>query len=130
MPKNKAVLIFNTTDYFGNLVGLWSDTWDTHIIDPVFGHPEMAGYQGLVQDVLQDPYEICPSTESKTGLAYISDRGVGPRPEGIRVLVDYRNTEFEKGSTSGTVTTAYPVDVVRYARPKINLRRPIYRKKR
>ena len=117
-------------DIFGNLVDLYWSTWNGHVLDPVEGHPDMAGLEHLVLKVLQDPYEVCQSTLDNAALAYISEPGIGPRPAGIRVLVGYDSTDYEKGSAYGTVNTAYPIDLVGYSNPRINLARPIYRKKK
>jgi hypothetical protein len=86
----------------------------------------MAGFEDLVQATIQDPYEICPSTLSSTGLTFASPAGVGPGTEGIRVLVNYADKVYEKGATSGKVQTAYPIDVIRYSKP--NIGRAIYKK--
>lgn len=88
----------------------------------------MAGYERLVKEVLRNPYEIRTSTLYNTGAAFISESGILPEfPQGIRVLVKYDDASYEKGSTEGIVTTAYPVDHVNFQRP--NLGRTLYRKK-
>jgi hypothetical protein len=79
----------------------------------------MAGYETLVEKTIQDPEQIRVSLYSSTGLAYISPPGVGPRPEGIRVLVNYADTAYEKGASIGRVSTAYPVDFAKYGSPKL-----------
>ncbi len=86
----------------------------------------MAGLENLVKKTVQDPDIIRLSTVSDTGLAFASPPGVGPSPEGIRVLVSYVDVFYEKGATSGKVQTAYPVDVVKYGSPKLG--RVIYKK--
>jgi len=87
----------------------------------------MAGCETLVQSVVESPAEVRPSTYSETALAFISGPGVGPRPEGIRVWVNYADTNYEKGATTGMVSTAYPIDKVIYAHPKMG--KAIYKKK-
>ena len=121
--RTSAPLVFTTTDFFGNLVNLQQDRWVGHIISE---HPEMTGYETLVKGVVEAPREVQVSTQEETGLAFISDPGVGPRPEGIRVLVSYADTHYEKGSTSGMITTAYPIDIQKYRRPRLG--RTIYKK--
>jgi hypothetical protein len=79
----------------------------------------MAGYETLVKSVVEAPAQIQVSTQHATGLAFISDPGVGPRPEGIRVLVNYAHTCYEKGATTGMVATAYPIDVQEYGNPRL-----------
>lgn len=116
-------LVFSTTDFYGNLVTLSEDTWNTHVI---IEHPAMAGLENLVQKTIQDPYEIRLSTASETGVAFVSPAGVGPRPEGIRVLVNYVDIVYEKGATSGKIQTAYPIDVIKYGSSQIG--RVIYKK--
>jgi len=116
-------LVFSTTDFYGNLVTLTQDTWRAHI---VFYHPSMVGYESLVEKTIQDPQEIRLSLYSSTGVAFVSPRGVGPRPEGIRVLVNYADTAYVKGATTGKVSTAYPVDLVKYRTPKLG--KSIYKK--
>jgi hypothetical protein len=119
VAKKKKQVIFSVTDYFGNLVECDEYTWNVHILDPVDGHPQMAGYENLVMDVLRSPYEIRSSTQHSTGVAFISAAGVGPSADGIRTLVNYASTSYEKGSTIGNVMTAYPVDWVKYASPQL-----------
>lgn len=126
MAKKKK-LIFSTTDYFGNLLELTEDTWLNHVLDPT-GHPQMSGYENLVKQVVQDPYEIRLSTQHVTGVAFISETNVGPRPEGIRVLVNFSSTAYEKGSSHGIVMTAYPIDTVQVPRPQLG--RTIFKKNR
>jgi hypothetical protein len=116
VSRKPASFIFSTTDFFGNLVNLTQGTWDSHI---TVEHPQMVGYHGIVQDVIEDPEEIRPSTLSDTGIAFISAPGIGPRAEGIRVLVNYGDTQYEKGSSTGNVMTAYPIDVVKYGYPQL-----------
>jgi hypothetical protein len=87
----------------------------------------MRGFEDLVEETVQDPLEIRISKIVSTGLAYISPPGVGPSPEGIRVLVDYDDMAYQKGASTGMVTTAYPVDLIRYSNPQIG--RVIYRKR-
>jgi len=111
--------LFEITDYFGNLVALAEQTWTTHILDPIEGHPQMLGYENLVQQVLRDPLEVRLSKTLNTGAIFISDPNVGPSPEGIRVVVAYANLAFQKGASHGIVSTAYPIDLVRYSTPMI-----------
>lgn len=119
MAKKKSKLIFSTNDYYGNLVELDRETWERHILNIVEGHPEMVGYEGLVESIISNPYEIRLSTLSATALAFISAPLAGPSPDGIRALVKYENGMFMKGSTQGRVSTAYPVDIIRYGSPKL-----------
>ena len=118
-------LVFSATDCFGNYVELPESTWIEHVLDE---HPEMAGYEELVKTILRDPYQVRRSTKHSTGAAFISAAGVGPRPEGIRALVIYSVEIIEvlKGSTTGFVTTAYPIDSGKYSNPRIGT--PIYTK--
>jgi hypothetical protein len=119
VAKKKKTPLFQVTDYFGNLVVLHEDWWIGHILDPNEGHPQMVGYENLVQRVVHDPFEVRLSTKASTGAVFISDVGVGPSPEGIRVVVGYPSITFEKGGGHGTVITAYPIDLVRYSTPRI-----------
>jgi len=118
-------LVFSATDCFGNYVELAESTWIEHVLDE---HPEMAGYEEIVKAILRDPYQVRRSTKHSTGAAFISEAGVGPRPEGIRTLVIYAEEiiEVQKGSTKGLVTTAYPIDSGKYSNPRIGT--PIYTK--
>ena len=109
-------LVWSTSDFFGNSVMLVRSTWDLHILDE---HPEMDTYEALVKSTVEKPFEIRTSTQNNTALAFISEPGIGPSPEGIRALVNYADTYFEKGSTSGMIVTAYPVDIVKYGSPQI-----------
>ena len=124
-PRPPETLVFSTTDFFGNLVELTQATWNLHVLDE---HPQMAGWEEAVCDVIRDPHEIRVSTEYDTGVAFISDAGVGPRPEGIRALVAFVDKFYEKGATTGIVVTAYPVDIAKYRNP--HLGKTIYKKGR
>lgn len=117
--KRRIGPIFSTLDLYGNVVELHATTWNAHILDE---HPEMHGCEDLVKSVLSDPFEIRLSTLCETSLAFISESNIGPRPEGIRVLVEYTDTTFEKGSVTGNVSTAYPIDLARYRSPQIGKR--------
>jgi hypothetical protein len=128
VAKKKPNLVFSTTDCFGNLVQLDRQTWENHVLDIVQGHPEMAGYEDLVKEIIANPYEVRLSTASTTALAFVSDRLVGPAPDGIRALVQYKSEQFEKGSLRGYVATAYPVDIIRYGSPKLG--KTIYKRSR
>lgn len=123
--RHPEPLVFSTTDVFGNLVVLAQATWNEHIID-IDGHPEMAGWEQAVYDVIGDPHEVRLSTEYDTGVAFISDANVGPRPEGIRAIVGFAEKFYEKGATTGMVITAYPIDIVNYRNPRIG--KTIYKK--
>ena len=116
--------IFTTTDVYGNYISLGRGTWEGHI---VVEHPDMAGLELLVENVIVDPALIRTSSKSNTGVAFISDPGIGPRPEGIRVLVNYSDTYYEMGASSGIVQTAYPIDIFQYGNPQ--LARIIYERK-
>jgi hypothetical protein len=111
--------VFSTTDFFGNMVVLEENTWRVHILDPTVGHPQLVGCEHLVRSVLEEPEVIRVSTQFCDTAAFISAPGVGPRPEGIRVLVTYDDTSYEKGATSGKVMTAYPIDVMKYGHPRL-----------
>jgi len=121
--RSSDPLLFTTTDFFGNSIILKTKTWELHILDE---HPEMAGYEKMVQGVVEQPEQIRISTDYDSGLAFISSPGVGPRPEGIRVLVDYADTFYEKGASFGVVATAYPIDWIKYGHPKLG--KTIYRR--
>lgn len=120
MPRKRQLsgVVFSVTECFGNLVHLRTGTWLGHILDPVDGHPQMTGYENLVQQVLQDPLEVWTG-QWPTSAVFISDPLIGPSPEGIRVVVKYQDTTFEKGTSSGVVSTAYPIDLVRYNTPRL-----------
>ena len=117
MSKKKfPPTIFNTTDFFGNLVSLSEQTWNVHIITE---HTEMFGCEALVEKTVKDPFEVRLSTAYDTGVAFISAPGVGSHAEGIRVIVAYADTNYEKGASTGKVTTAYPVDIINYGSPQL-----------
>jgi hypothetical protein len=119
--KIASDVVFSITECFGNLVKLQKQTWEGHILDPSEGHPQMSGYETLVQQVLKDPFEVWEGM-FPTSAVFISEALVGPSPEGIRVVVNYRDITFEKGSTTGFVTTAYPIDLVAYPTPRLGRR--------
>ena len=121
--REKGSIILSTADFFGNSVSLSSTTWDAHILDE---HPQMAGYLTLVEQTLLDPDEINPSTICPFSAAFTSPPNVGPSAEGIRVLVQYDRTGYEVGSATGRIRTAYPIDRVKFRKPKLGP--AIYRK--
>ena len=123
MSSKKNPPLFAVTDWFGNFVELSVNTWNIHILTE---HPQMVGLENEVQQTLQSPVQIQESTHYDTGVAFFSEAGVGSHAEGIRVIVDYTDTAYEKGASSGIVTTAYPIDVIKYGFPRLG--RIIYRK--
>jgi hypothetical protein len=123
VAKKKNPVLFSTLDFYGNLVKLPEKSWVGHILTE---HPEMSGYHDLLREVIKDPAEIRVSSYVTTGVAFISTPGVGPRPLGLRVLVNYADEFYEKGSSTGDVTTAYPIDIIKYGNPQLG--RTIYKK--
>lgn len=87
----------------------------------------MVGYENLVEVTLKNPHEVRESTFFEAGIAFISEPGAAGHAEGIRVLVAYTDTHYQKGASKGKVTTAYPVDILRYSSPQLG--RTIYKKK-
>jgi hypothetical protein len=126
-PKKRGhPVVFEQSDVYGNRVVLYRQTWEGHIL-PAHGHPQMAGYENLVQQTIQDPYEILPSTTFNNRFAFVSAMGIGPHALGIRAMVQYMDhTAFMSGGTSGLIVTAYPIDLAHNAP---NLGSPIFKKK-
>jgi hypothetical protein len=103
-PKKHVI---DTTDLYGNTVQCTSNQWTGHIIEPLDGHPEMAGREHDVKKAIEDPEFIRPST--KTGVAFAFERVTSS--ETIRVIVYYEDPAMiTAGATSGKVATAYPDD--------------------
>jgi len=86
----------------------------------------MMGLEMVVQETIEEPLEIRVSTFSNTSVAFVSGPGAGSHVEGIRVLVNYADTAFEKGASSGKIQTAYPIDIIKYGSPRLG--KTIYRK--
>jgi hypothetical protein len=126
VAKKKSRFVFETTDAFGNPVRLHRSTWEGHVL--ALEHPDMAGYENLVEGAIATPFAAYPSTDVATSLVFATDQGVGPRPEGIRAVVLYKDMKFLYGASTGVVQTAYPVDSVRYPKPKIDFMHPVYKK--
>jgi hypothetical protein len=100
--------VINTPDFWGNSVHCTVDHWVGHIIDPLDGHPELAGREQEVAKTIQDPEIIRPSTT--TGKAFAFER-VTPADK-LRVIVYYADqSSIQTGRTFGSVGTAYPVNV-------------------
>jgi len=76
--KKVAALVFSTTDFFGNIVRLGTKTWREHVIVGPEGHPEMAGYENLVKEVLEEP-SMVRLAGFDTSLAFIRNPG-GSKP--------------------------------------------------
>lgn len=119
--RNYKDLVFSVTDCFGNCVQLAVLTWQGHILDPTDGHPQMTGFETLVEHVLEDPLEVWTG-QWPTSAVFVSDPAVGPSPDGIRAVVNYNAVTFEKGGTVGSVSTAYPIDFVGYPYPRMGKR--------
>jgi hypothetical protein len=79
----------------------------------------MSGLEAVVEQTVQDPLEIRLSTLQNTAVAFVSDPNIGTHAEGIRILETYGDTYYEKGASSGMITTAYPVDIVKYSNPQL-----------
>jgi len=109
-PKKsvKRKHVIETPDLWGNPVHCTADHWTGHIIDPLDGHPELAGREIEVAKAIQDPEIIRPST--RTGKAYAFERVTST--DTIRAIVYYDDAlSIKSGSTFGWLGTAYPVDV-------------------
>lgn len=116
-PKN----VISEPDLWGNPVQCTDDRWNTHILDPIEGHPEMKGREGDVAKAIRDPDVVRPST--KTGKAYAFESV--STSETIRVIVYYDDPRMlQTGRTYGTVSTAYPDDPAYISQ----VGAPIYRK--
>jgi hypothetical protein len=120
----KHIYVWESTDFFGNLVSLKTQTWAEHILD---GHPEMTGHEQLVMELLRDPDEVCMSTHYDTAAVFISELGV-IGAEGFRVVVPYDHRAYEKGAATGKVATAYPIDSTLYPTPRVG--KTIFKKKK
>lgn len=102
-PKHHIV----ETDFWGNPVHCTADNWTSHIIEPLDGHPELAGREKEVAKAIQDPDLIRPSTKTGKALAY--DRVTSA--DTIRVIVYYNDPPAIKtGRTFGWIGTAYTDD--------------------
>jgi hypothetical protein len=117
-PPRASDYVFLTTDFYGNSLILNTKTWVDHILDE---HPIMQGCEKLVELVVQKPYIIRTSSVSENGLVFISEEDAGPQRKAIRVVAKYADLmpEPEKGSSSGLISTAYPVDLVKYPNPRL-----------
>jgi hypothetical protein len=104
-------------------VSLTEETWVNHVI---VEHPEMTGCEILVQQLIEDPVEIVESTQYSHGAGFISAPGVGPSAEGMRAIVSFGDSGYLKGASTGNIATAYPIDIIKYGRPRLG--RTVYRK--
>ncbi len=81
---------------------------DGHVL-AADGHPEMAGLENLVEELIRNPYEFRLRTQFPTGVVFISDKGAGLSHEGLCAAcaaVSYPSLSFLKGSSQGFVMTA------------------------
>jgi hypothetical protein len=105
-PKQKPHPVA-TKDFYGNAVHCTAPQWESHIIDPIDGHPEMDGREAEVRKTVEDPDYIRPSTT--TGLAFAYEKITSI--DTVRVIVYYENPALVKmGATTGKIATAYPDD--------------------
>lgn len=105
--RTKSQNIISESDLWGNPVHCTDSQWDTHILDPIEGHPEMKGRERDAAKAIRDPDVVRPST--KTGKAYAFESV--STSEVIRVIVYYDDPKMaQTGRTFGTVATAYPDD--------------------
>jgi hypothetical protein len=119
--SSKARHRISESDLWGNTVTCPDHWWNTHIIDPVEGHPEMTGREADVAKAIRDPDLVRPST--KTGMAYAFETFT--TADTVRVIVYFDDpTLMRTGRTFGNVATAYPDDPAYSSQ----VGAPIYRK--
>ena len=117
-PDSGQQVVFTTNEPRGNPVHCFQVTWTNHVVTPI-GHPEMAGYEEIVEQFIQDPMEVRFGRYSDSRV-FVSDPNQGPRAEGMRATVWYDDMEkYMAGMTFGMLTTAYPIDHVRYPPQRI-----------
>jgi len=75
-------------------------------------HPEMTGHEAAIKEAIEAPDARRISTERTTCVAYEAF-GTGPASMGVRVLIEYADSVFESGTTTGKLITAYPLDAAR-----------------
>jgi hypothetical protein len=106
--KGTKPKLFQTKDVWGNPVHCTQENWVTHI---VVEHPELIGREAHVQQAIEDPDRVSPSTI--TGLAFGLEKDIVN--ETVRAITYYVNpADRESGQTEGRLGTAYVVDTVNY----------------
>ena len=75
---------FCGTDPLGNSIVLSDDIWEGHILNPLSGHPEVAGYRADVEAAIVTPTEVWSSKWHPDRVVYY--RPLAHRP-GLMVAV-------------------------------------------
>lgn len=76
--------MFTTTDVFGRIVSLTSDTWHNHIC---VGHPELKPYLVEVKKTIEDPILVAKSSSQPDSSQIYFDRPL-KRDLYLKVVVD------------------------------------------
>lgn len=116
-PMPGRPVIFSTPDYFGNMISLHAHTW-FHILE---GHEIMRPYQDLIEPCLVVPTGIRESTDSHLALVFEAEVLGLPPEDLLRVVVKYTDGSFMGGTSTGIVTTAYPVDSITYPSSQVGI---------
>jgi hypothetical protein len=97
--------IISTSDFYGNVVGLSKDTWETHITP---FHKEMTGHIVPVKITIQKPSLIMRSRNFGNRLIFQASNLLLPRQNIVRVVVEYDDIALAlTGNSAGDVVTAF-----------------------
>jgi hypothetical protein len=98
--------IIQTYDYAGIWVGLARRIWESKILSPERGHPEVAPYLDAIQRAIQQPDIVFESKQrDDTHLFYRLNAGVG-RYHGKHLIVVVKYVQ-ENEDRRGYISTTY-----------------------
>ncbi len=92
-PMPGSPFVFQVSDFRGNQVTLYADTWDRHIAP---FHPEVVPYRNLVEPCIVNPSGVRTSTDSIMASVFEADvQGLAPE-DLLRVIVRYEDRFYER----------------------------------
>lgn len=121
--------LFSVNDLYGNPVVLTNDTWNHVTL-----HPDMSGLLKPVKSAVSSPSMVFRSASSDNRLVLHGSNLLLPRPNIVRVVVEYEDIEAALvGQSLGDVVTAFapsPANEFKGALGEIIYQRPHSSKKK
>lgn len=92
--------LWRAIDVFKREIVLLRSTWEEHVLDPEFGHPELKGYELCAKDAVEAPGLIIQSSRCLTSEVYLKLGAVPTQPHlYLKVPVNFNEGKYGKVST-------------------------------
>lgn len=95
-----SLILWKAIDPFKREIILLRSTWEEHVLNPEFGHPELRGYELYAKEAIEAPNLIVQSAKVPTSDIYIK---LGAIPVYLhlylRIPVNFADDKYGKVST-------------------------------